>query len=121
METTLRRSVAPGHLSKSPVPPHRPRHLKSLALTLRNRVRSTSRDFGKLLSRGLVDNSNDDKLSNLIPEIMDLGTLIAQHSSRKPAIEIFAKPNLIGALLRIWLGEQPADAVLKAALLGKAV
>ena len=106
-----------------------------------------SRDFGALLSRGLVTNSNDDQLSNLIPEIMDLGTLIAergkleagdsfvidwiatqgttirvtQRSSRKPAIEVFAKPDVIGALMRIWLGEQPADAELKAALLGKAV
>ncbi len=106
-----------------------------------------SRDFGELLSRGLVGNSSDEQLSNLIPEIMDLGTLIAQHgklqpgdsfvidwsatqgttirvqerSQRKPAIEVFAKPDLIGALLRIWLGDSPADARLKAALLGKAV
>ena len=106
-----------------------------------------SRDFGELLSRGLVGNSSDAQLSKLIPEIMDLGTLIAQHgklkpgdsfvidwsatqgttirvherSRRKPAIEVFAKPDLIGALMRIWLGENPADADLKAALLGKAV
>jgi hypothetical protein len=106
-----------------------------------------SRDFGALLSRGLVTNSNDDQLSNLIPEIMDLGTLIAergkleagdsfvidwsatqgttirvtQRSSRKPAIEVFAKPDVIGAIMRIWLGENPADPVLKAALLGKTV
>lgn len=106
-----------------------------------------SRDFGALLSRGLVTNSNDDQLSNLIPEIMDLGTLIAergkleagdsfvidwsatqgttirvtQRNSRKPAIEVFAKPDVIGAIMRIWLGENPADPVLKAALLGKTV
>lgn len=104
------------------------------------------RDFGTLLSRGLTTNSNDDQLYNLIPEIMDLGTLIAergkleagdsfvidwsatqgttirvtQRSSRKPAVEVFAKPDVIGALMRIWLGQQPADAGLKAALLGKA-
>lgn len=106
-----------------------------------------SRDFGALLSRGLVTTSNDDQLSNLIPEIMDLGTLIAergklqagdsfvidwsatqgttirvtQRGSRKPAIEVFAKPDVIGALMRIWLGDNPADADLKAALLGKTV
>ena len=106
-----------------------------------------SRDFGALLSRGLVTTSNDDQLSNLIPEIMDLGTLIAergklqagdsfvidwtstqgttirvtQRGSRKPAVEVFAKPDVIGALMRIWLGDSPADAELKAALLGKAV
>ena len=106
-----------------------------------------SRDFDELVSRGLVGNSSDEQLSNLIPEIMDLGTLISQRgklkpgdsfvidwsatqgttirvherSRRKPAIEVFAKPDLIGALMRIWLGENPADAGLKAALLGKAV
>ena len=106
-----------------------------------------SRDFGALLSRGLVTNSNDDQLANLIPEIMDLGTLIAergkldtgdsfvidwsatqgttirvtQRGSRKPAVEMFAKPDVIGALMRIWLGENPADPALKAALLGKTV
>ncbi len=106
-----------------------------------------SRDFGALLSRGLVTTSNDDQLSNLIPEIMDLGTLIAergklqagdsfvidwsatqgttirvnQRGSHKPAVEVFAKPDVIGALMRIWLGDNPADAELKAALLGKTV
>ena len=106
-----------------------------------------SRDFGSMLSSGLTTTSNDDELSNLIPEIMDLGTLIAergkleagdsfviewsatqgttirvtQRSSPKPAVEVFTKPDLIGALMRIWLGEKPADANLKAALLGKTV
>ena len=104
-----------------------------------------SRDFGAMLSRGLVTNSNDDQLSNLIPEIMDLGTLIAergkleagdsfviewsatqgttvrvmQRGMRKPIVEVFAKPDVISALMRIWLGSNPADADLKAALLGK--
>lgn len=103
------------------------------------------REFSDMFSKGLVTNSNDDELYNLIPEIMNLGTLIAesgklfpgdsfvidwsatsgttirvnQLGSRKPAIEVFAKPDLIAALLRIWLGEKPADANLKAALLGK--
>ena len=106
-----------------------------------------SNEFSDLLSKGLVSNSSNDELSNLIPEIMDLGTLIAergklragdsfvidwnaangttirvnQRGSRKPAIEVFAKPDLIVALMRIWLGTRPADAGLKAALLGKAV
>jgi hypothetical protein len=104
-----------------------------------------SRDFGALLSRGLVTNSNDDQLAELIPEIMDLGTLIAergkleagdsfvidwsatqgttirvnQRSSRKPSVEMFVKPDVMGALMRIWLGNNPADAGLKVALLGK--
>ena len=106
-----------------------------------------SHDFSALLSRGLVTTSNDDQLSNLIPEIMDLSTLIAergklqagdsfvidwsatqgttirvtQRGGRKSAIEVFAKPDVIGALMRIWLGDNPVDAELKAALLGKTV
>jgi Chalcone isomerase-like len=104
-----------------------------------------SRDLGALLSRGLVTNSTDDELSNLIPEIMDIGTLIAerrklktgdsfviewsatqgttirvmQRGTRKAVVEVFTKPDVINALLRIWLGSNPADADLKAALLGK--
>ena len=104
-----------------------------------------SRDLGALLSRGLVTNSKDDELSNLIPEIMDIGTLIAerrklktgdsfviewsatqgttirvmQRGTRKAVVEVFTKPDVINALLRIWLGSNPADADLKAALLGK--
>lgn len=106
-----------------------------------------SRDFAALLSRGLIDNSSDEDLSKIVPEIMDLGTLIAQsgklqagdsfvidwsatqgttiqvnqRANRKPAVEVFAKPDVIGALMRIWLGEHPADTDLKAALLGKSV
>jgi hypothetical protein len=104
-----------------------------------------SAEFGDLLSKGLLGNSSEDTLANLIPEIMDLSTLIAQHgklqrgdsfvidwsaaegttirvsqrTSKKPAMEVFVKRDLIDALLRIWLGEKPADAALKAALLGK--
>ena len=104
-----------------------------------------SAEFGDLLSKGLLGNSSDDALANLIPEIMDLSTLIAQHgklqrgdsfvidwsategttihvnqrASKKPAVEVFVKRDLIDALLRIWLGDKPADATLKAALLGQ--
>ena len=105
-----------------------------------------SREFGELLAKGLVGNSSDEELSNLIPEIMDMGTLIAENGKLRPgdsvvidwsptqgtairvnqrgkhktASEVFAKPDLIGAILRIWLGPKPVDAKLKAALLGNA-
>ena len=107
----------------------------------------SSHDLGSMLSRGLTSNSNDDELSNLIPEIFDLGLLIAERGSLEagdsfviewsatqgttisvtqrgnttPTVEVFAKPDVIGALMRIWLGEKPADVGLKAALLGKTV
>jgi len=105
------------------------------------------KEMGDLLAKGLVGNSSDEELANLIPEIMELGTLIAergklragdsfqidwnaaggttisviQRGSRKPAIEVFAKPDLIGAMMRMWIGEHPADPALKAALLGQGV
>ena len=106
---------------------------------------TTGKEMGDLLTQGLIGNSSDEDLANLIPEIMELGTLIAergtlrqgdsfqidwtatggttitviQHGSRKPVIEVFAKPELIGAMMRMWIGEHPADPALKAALLGQ--
>ena len=106
---------------------------------------TTGKEMGDLLAQGLIGNSSDEDLANLIPEIMELGTLIAergslrqgdsfqidwtatsgttitviQHGSRKPVIEVFAKPELIGAMMRMWIGEHPADPALKAALLGQ--
>ena len=107
----------------------------------------SGREFGDMLAKGLTRNTSDDDLFALIPEIMGLGTLIAergkllpgdsvvidwnavngtsirvsQRSNSSPVIEVFAKPALISALMRIWLGPDPADAKLKDALLGKPV
>ncbi|OYU43385.1 MAG: hypothetical protein CFE44_18685 [Burkholderiales bacterium PBB4] len=116
---------------------------KQLNVTLLRDV--TSREINALLSRGLTTNSSDDQLVEIIPEIMDLGSLIAgqgklragdsfqidwsptagttivvrDRSQPKPTVEVFAKPDLIGAMMRIWLGTNPADEKLKAALLGQ--
>lgn len=106
---------------------------------------TTGKEMSDLLAQGLIGNSSDDELANLIPEIMELGTLIAergklragdsfqidwnaaggttisviQRGSRKPAIEVFAKPDVIGPMMRMWIGEHPADPALKSALLGQ--
>ena len=103
-----------------------------------------SREIGDMLARGLVTNSSDDELANLIPEIVELGNLIAERGKlyagdsfqidwgptvgttitvrergqAKPVVQAFAKPDLIGAMMRIWLGNRPADPELKSALLG---
>lgn len=116
---------------------------KQLTVTLLRDV--TGREMADLLSRGLVDNSSNDALAGLMPEIMGLGTLIAergqlksgdsfqidwsatagttitvrQQGEKAPSVEVFAKPDLIGAMMRIWLGERPADTTLKSALLGQ--
>lgn len=118
---------------------------KQLVVTLLRDV--NSREVSELLSRGLTTNSSDDELAEIIPEIMDLGTLIANQgklkagdsfqidwsatagttitvrdrSQAKPTVEVFAKPELIAAMMRIWLGAQPADDKLKTALLGQGV
>ena len=116
---------------------------KQLTVTLLRDV--NSREINALLSRGLTTNSSDDQLAEIIPEIMDLGSLIAgqgklragdsfqidwsptgrttiivrDRSQPKPTVEVFAKPDMIGAMMRIWLGTQPADPKLKSALLGQ--
>ncbi len=115
---------------------------KQLTVTMLRDV--TGREMADLLSKGLVDNSSDHALAELMPEIMGLGTLIAeqgklksgdsfqidwsatagttitvrQQGKKAPSVQVFAKPDLIGAMMRIWLGERPADTKLKSALLG---
>ncbi|OYT91535.1 MAG: hypothetical protein CFE43_12910 [Burkholderiales bacterium PBB3] len=118
---------------------------KQLVVTLLRDV--NSRQISELLARGLTSNSSDDELVEIIPEIMDLGSLIAkqgklkagdsfqidwnatggttititvrERSQPKPTVEVFAKPDLISAMMRIWLGARPADEKLKSALLGQ--
>ena len=115
---------------------------KQLVVTLLRDV--NSRQISEMLARGLTSNSSDDELVEIIPEIMDLGALIAdrgklkagdsfqidwtasggttitvrERNQPKPTVEVFAKPDLISAMMRIWLGARPADEKLKSALLG---
>lgn len=119
------------------------RGAKQLVVTLLRDV--NSQEISTLLARGLTSNSSDDELVEIIPEIMDLGSLIADRSKLKagdsfqidwsadagttitvrelsrpePTVEVFVKPDLIGAMMRIWLGARPADEKLKSALLGQ--
>lgn len=106
-----------------------------------------SRDMGDMLSRGLVTNNPDDDLAAIVPEMLELGTFIAdrgkllsgdgfqiewnplvgttitvfQRVENKPVRQVFAKKNLIAPMMRIWLGTKPADPELKAALLGRRI
>ena len=100
-----------------------------------------------LLVHGLVANASDAELSRLIPELFGLGAVIGtQHSLRagdgfqivanadrsttiriqargaaQPVEVTFDQPELFPVMLKIWLGPQPADGVLKQALLGQSV
>lgn len=44
---------------------------------------------------------------------------VRQQGGKVTVVEVFPKPDLISAMMRIWLGERPADATLKSALLGQ--
>jgi len=104
-----------------------------------------SRDMGDMLSRGLVTNNQEDELAAIVPEMLELGSFIAdrgklltgdgfqiewnpavgttitvfQRNESKPVRQVFAKKDLIAPMMRIWLGTRPADPQLKAALLGQ--
>ncbi len=103
-------------------------------------------EMGDLLASGIVANASDDELRKLIPTLFSIGKMLGEQKKlvagdsfqieSQPAAattitidakaqgrsvkHVFAQPDLFGTLLRIWLGNQPADAGLKTALLGKA-
>lgn len=98
-------------------------------------------EMGKLFSRGMEDNMEKSKFSRLVPGVMGVsqwftvckklltgqmvtidwapgtGTVMNVSCNRNSAP--LKEPEFYDALLRIWLGPNPADAKLKEALLGK--
>lgn len=115
---------------------------KRLSVTMLRDV--SAREMSELLSNGLKSNSSDAELFGLVSEVFALSNLIAetrslragdsfqidwsraagttiqvqQNGQTKPAVKVFPNANLMPAMLRIWLGERPADPTLKSALLG---
>jgi Chalcone isomerase-like len=99
-------------------------------------------DLGRLLTRGMQDNAPRGEFSKFIPGMLKLAELFSarkrlragEHFSvdyvpgsgtrvlvnGKPESELITEPEFFNALLRIWLGDKPADDGLKEALLGKA-
>ncbi len=100
-----------------------------------------SSELGKLFSRGVEDNMDKAAFSKLIPGVMRMSQIFTDHKKLNAgetfAIdwvpgtgtvitvkgvaqgEPFREPEFFNALLRIWLGPNPADWKLKDALLGK--
>ena len=98
-------------------------------------------EFGKLLTRGLELNASREEFSRVIPGVIKLGEIFGARRkllsgdyfyidyvpnvgsiiaiNGKPAIEPIKEPEFFNALMKIWLGNSPADAQLKDALLGK--
>lgn len=98
-------------------------------------------ELGKLFTRGMQDNAPKGEFSKFIPGTLQLADIFSSYKrlkagdtffvdyvpgvgttvvvNGKDASEPIKEPEFFNALLRIWLGPQPADASLKDALLGK--
>jgi hypothetical protein len=99
-------------------------------------------ELGKLFIRGVEDNMDRASMAKLIPGLMRMSQIFSDHKHLKtgdnfvlewvpgvgtivlvrgvPQGEPFREPEFFNALLRIWLGPNPADWKLKDSLLGKA-
>ncbi|MFM9880321.1 MAG: chalcone isomerase family protein [Burkholderiaceae bacterium] len=100
-----------------------------------------TKELGKLFTRGVEDNTSRSELPKLIPGLIRMGQIFADHKKLVPGDtfsieyfpnvgtvitikgvvqgEPFKEPEFFNAMLSIWLGKNPADANLKEALLGK--
>ena len=114
--------------------------IKRLSITMLRDIDSA--ELGKLFTRGVEDNSPRNEMSKLIPGLIRMGQIFADQKKMvagdtfmiewvpgtgtiitvkgKVQGEPFKEPAFFDALMRIWLGSNPADWGLKNALLGKA-
>lgn len=98
-------------------------------------------ELGKLFTRGVEDNTPKGEYARLVPGLIRMGEVFSVHKKLLPGdtftidwrpgqgtvIEVkgqvqgqpFKEPEFFQALMRIWLGNNPADHLLKDALLGK--
>jgi hypothetical protein len=99
-------------------------------------------ELGRLLTRGMQDNAPRGEFSKFIPGMLKMAELFSARKrlragesfsidfipgrgtqvliNGKPESEVITEPEFFNALLRIWIGDKPADDGLKDALLGKA-
>jgi hypothetical protein len=113
---------------------------KRMAITMLRDI--DSNELGKLFTRGVEDNTPKSEMSKLVPGLIKMGQLFADQK-KLTAGDVFTidwipgtgtvisikgvaqgepykEPEFFNALMRIWLGPQPADWKLRDALLGKA-
>jgi hypothetical protein len=98
-------------------------------------------ELGKLFTRGMQDNSPRDEFSKSIPGTIRMGEIFSAKKklsngesfsveyvpnagtsvlvNGKVMGEPIKEPEFFTGLLRIWLGQKPADAALRDALLGQ--
>ena len=102
----------------------------------------SGKELGDKLTEGIQNNVSAQEFSGLIPAMARLGGLFARKRNLKTGemvtlrfvpgqgttIELdgaaagapYTEPDFFNAMLKIWLGKDPADARLKGALLGDA-
>ncbi len=112
---------------------------KRISITLLRDI--DSNELGKAFTKGFEDNSPKSEMSRLIPGLIKMGQIFSDQKKMlagenftidwvpgtgtiitvkgKPQGEPFKEPEFYAALMRIWLGPNPADYRLKDALLGK--
>ncbi len=112
---------------------------KHMTITMLRDIDSS--ELGKLFSRGMEDNMEKNAFSRLVPGVMRMSQIFSEHKKLNagdtfaidwiPGVgtvitvkgasqgEPFKEPEFFNALLRIWLGPNPADWKLKDALLGR--
>ena len=100
-----------------------------------------SNELGKAFTKGFEENSPKSEMSKLIPGLIRMGQIFSDQKKMltgenftidwipgtgtvvtikgKVQGEAFKEPEFYAALMRIWLGPNPADFKLKDALLGK--
>ena len=101
-----------------------------------------SNELGKAFTKGFEENVPKNEMPKLIPGLVKMGQIFADQKKMaagdvilmdwvpgtgltisakgKAQGEPFKEIEFFNALMRIWLGSQPADSKLKEALLGKA-
>ena len=112
---------------------------KRMVITMMRAI--DSNELGKLFTRGVQDNAPKTEMSKLVPGLIKMGQIFSDQKKLMtgdvfmidwipgtgtiitvkgvPQGEPFKEPEFFNALMRIWLGPEPADWKLKDALLGK--
>ena len=112
---------------------------KRIAITMLREVES--KELGKAFTTGIEDNTPKAQMGKLITGLVQMGEIFASQKKLLPGETFtndwipgtglvitvkgvpqgkpFKEPEFFNALMRIWLGPQPADLRLKDALLGK--
>lgn len=111
---------------------------KRLSMTMLREVEAGP--FGKLLTRGVEDNTSKPEMSKLVPGLIRMGDIFTVNkvllvgdvitldwipgtgmvvtAKGKVQGEPFKEPEFFKAMMSIWFGSSPADYMLKDAMLG---